>query len=200
MNDDSLDTMLEKLTVGEPSAAEQLLRNYEPFLRAMVRRRLSPALRSKFDSMDVVQSIWTHVLAGLRERQWEFRDQAALKAFLARLTYNKFVSECRRNSTAVQRERPLSPETTGQLASSGLPRPSEVVQADELWETLLRLCPPAHRQILELRRQGLLLSEIAARVGLHEGSVRRILYDLARRLASKRQALPSDVDVAPEEC
>ena len=56
MSDDSLDTMLEKLTVGEPSAAEQLFRNYEPFLRAMVRRRLSPPLRSKFDSMDVVQS------------------------------------------------------------------------------------------------------------------------------------------------
>src|SRR5271166_1333693 len=116
MSDDSLETMLEKLTDGDPSAAEQLFRNYEPFLRAMVRRRLSPPLRSKFDSMDVVQSIWTEVLAGFRERHWEFRDQAALKAFLARLTYNKFVSECRRNRTAVQRERPLSPETTALLA------------------------------------------------------------------------------------
>ena len=74
------------------------------------------------------------------------------------------------------------------MATSGLPRPSEVVQADELWDTLLKLCPPAHREILELKRQGLVHSEIAARVGLHEGSVRRILYELARRLASTREA------------
>jgi RNA polymerase sigma-70 factor (ECF subfamily) len=48
-------------------------------------------------------------------------------------------------------------------------------------------CPPAHREILVLKRQGLLLSEIAARTGLHEGSIRRILYDLARRLAVPRR-------------
>jgi RNA polymerase sigma factor (sigma-70 family) len=187
MSDDSLDTMLEKLTQGESAAAEQLFRNFEPFLRAMVRRRLSPPLRSKFDSVDVVQSVWAEVLAGFRERQWEFKDQAALKSFLARVTYNKFVTECRRNSTALEHERPLSPEATEQLATSAQPRPSQVVQADELWETLMKLCPPGHRQILELKRQGLHLSEIAARVGLHEGSVRRILYDLAKRLAATRE-------------
>jgi RNA polymerase sigma-70 factor (ECF subfamily) len=152
----------------------------------MVRRRLSPPLRAKFDSIDVVQSVWAEVLAGFRERQWEFKDQAALKSFLARVAYNKFVTECRRNSTALERERPFSPEVTERMVSSGQPRPSEVVQADELWETLNRLCPPAHRPILELKRQGLLLSEIAARVGLHEGSVRRILYDLAKRVAAAR--------------
>ena len=61
----------------------------------MVRRELSPPLRSKFDSVDVVQTMWVEVLAGFRERQWEFKNQAALKSFLARVTYNKFVSECR---------------------------------------------------------------------------------------------------------
>ena len=39
------------------------------------------------------------------------------------------------------------------------------------------------------------LSEISARTGLHEGSIRRILYDLARRMAvvrrtANRQAVP----------
>jgi DNA-directed RNA polymerase specialized sigma24 family protein len=52
---------------------------------------------------------------------------------------------------------------------------------------MLEECPPAHREILILKRQGLLLSEIAARTGLHEGSIRRILYDLARRLAIPRR-------------
>jgi RNA polymerase sigma-70 factor (ECF subfamily) len=54
----------------------------------------------------------------------------------------------------------------------------------------MELCPPAHRQILELKRQGFPLEEIARRVGLHEGSVRRIIYELARRLASDKPTSP----------
>ncbi len=72
------------------------------------------------------------------------------------------------------------------MPPSDQPRPSEVAQADELWEMMMSLCPPAHRELLHLKRQGLPLKEIAARTGLHEGSIRRILYDLARRLAAAR--------------
>ena len=53
------------------------------------------------------------------------------------------------------------------------------------------LCPPAHHNLLELKRQGFPLAEIAARTGLHESSVRRILYDLARRLAAARGEMAS---------
>ncbi len=79
------------------------------------------------------------------------------------------------------------PEAGSQgLPPSDQPRPSQVVQADELWESILDDCPAAHREILRLKREGLPLAEIAARSGLHEGSVRRIIYDLARRLADDR--------------
>ncbi len=186
MSDAPLDTLLEKLIHGDPDAAELVFRDLEPYLRAMVRSRLSPPLRSKFDSMDVVQSAWTDVLKGFRERQWEFKDQAALKAFLARVTYRHFVNECRRHSTALEHEQPLPSKEARGFPASGQPRPSEVAQADELWETLMKLCAPAHREILLLKQQGLPVAEIAARVGMHEGSVRRILYDLAKRLASQR--------------
>jgi RNA polymerase sigma-70 factor (ECF subfamily) len=47
---------------------------------------------------------------------------------------------------------------------------------------MLALCPPAHHDVLRLRREGLRLEEIAARTGLHEGSVRRILRKLARQV------------------
>ena len=39
---------------------------------------------------------------------------------------------------------------------------------------------------------GFRLGEIAARTGMHEGSVRRILYDLARRLAVARRGTDPD--------
>jgi RNA polymerase sigma-70 factor (ECF subfamily) len=53
---------------------------------------------------------------------------------------------------------------------------------------MLEECAPAHREILILKRQGMPNAEIAGRVGLHEGSVRRILYELARRLSLPRRA------------
>jgi RNA polymerase sigma-70 factor (ECF subfamily) len=137
--------------------------------------------------MDVVQSVWADVLQGYREGGWRFTDQSHLRAFLARVTYNHFATHCRRHRAAVGHERPLHDDEAPAAATSGQPRPSQVAQAHELWAMLLDLCPPAHREILEMKGQGASLAEIAERTGLHESSVRRILYDLAKRLAAARQ-------------
>jgi RNA polymerase sigma-70 factor (ECF subfamily) len=188
MSADSLDTLLVSLNRGEDAAAERVFRNFEPFLRAIVRRRLTPQLRSKFDSMDVVQSVWADVLRGFREAGRQFTDRDHLRAFLARVAYNHFINQCRHHGPALEREQPLGGDESPELPPSGEPRPSQVAQAAELWERLMDLCPPAHREVLRLRRQGLRMAEIAARTGLHEGSVRRILYDMARRLAATRDA------------
>ena len=186
MSADSLDTLLVKLANGEDSAAERVFRDYEPLLRAMVRRRLTPALRTKFDSMDVVQSVWADLLGAYRAKGWQFSDRDHLRAFLAKVTYNHFFLHFRRNGAAIRLERPMPGLDAPGLPHCDQPRPSQVVQADELWETILDFCPPTHREILRLKREGLPLAEIAARTGLHEGSVRRIIYELAKRLAVER--------------
>ena len=61
---------------------------------------------------------------------------------------------------------------------------------DDLWQRMLALCPPAHHELLQLKRHGLTLVEIAQRTGLHEGSVRRILRQLARQMAVTQEPLP----------
>jgi RNA polymerase sigma-70 factor (ECF subfamily) len=192
MNTPSLDLLLENLAKGESEAAERVFRDYEPFLRAVVRKRLTPMLRAKFDSMDVVQSVWADVLEGYRKEGWKFNDQSHLRAFLARVTYNHFATLCRRNRAALEHEHGLGEDDRSSEPAASQPRPSQVAQADELWTTLMDLCPPAHRQILELKGQGVSLAEIAARTGFHESSVRRILYDLAKRLAATRGPSWSD--------
>ena len=65
-------------------------------------------------------------------------------------------------------------------------RVSETVRADELWRQMLAVCPPAHYELLNLKRQGASLAEIAAKTGLHQSSVRRILYDIARRVTHRQ--------------
>lgn len=187
MNEDPVGLLLERLCQGDAAAAEEVFRAYEPYLRMVVRRQLPGTLRAKFDSVDVVQSVWADVLQGFREAGWRFTDAAHLRAFLVKVTRNRFIDRLRQHRRALEREQPLHEHEGDALGLLQGPRPSEIAQADELWQELLALCPPAHHELLRLKRQGRSLAEIAAATGLHESSVRRILYDLSRRLAMKRR-------------
>ncbi len=174
-----LDSLLERLTGGDTAAAAQVFRTYEPYLRLVVRRMLPAYLRSKFDSMDVVQSVWGDLLRGFRDAGWRFASVNHLKAFLVKATRNRFLNRQQRY------RRPafdLSLETAnlGDQLHDPAPEPPAALQADELWERLLGRCLPAHRPLVELKRAGHSLAEIAARTGYHPSSVRRIFYELAR--------------------
>jgi RNA polymerase sigma-70 factor (ECF subfamily) len=186
MSADHLAALIEKLSQGDAGAAEQVFREYEPYLRLVVRRQLSGSLRAKFDSSDIVQSIWVDVLQGFREARWTFQDAAHLRKFLVTVTRNRFLDRLRQQHAALAREQPLAGGDLRGMPPSSEPRPSELAQAEELWLQMLALCPPAHRDILRLKRQGATHDEIAEHTGLHPSSVRRILYELARRLAQVR--------------
>jgi RNA polymerase sigma factor (sigma-70 family) len=182
-----LDDLLEKLTSGDPAAAEQVFRSYEPYLRMVVRRHLSPELRAKFDSIDVIQSVWLHVIKGFREAGRRFTDVAHLRAFLVQITRHRLIDHLRRHRNALQHEQPLEGGGFEEILPAGSPQPCEVLEATELWEQLLELCPPGHQEILRLKRDGAVTGEVAARTGLNEGSIRRILQALSQRLARRRK-------------
>jgi RNA polymerase sigma factor (sigma-70 family) len=187
MTVDPLDELIDRLNKGDISAAEQAFLAYEPYLRMAVRRRLSGPLRTKLDSMDIVQSVWAVVLAGLGEAGWRFADRSHFHAFLVKVACNRLIDRRRQHHRAIEKEQALAVMVPDDLPKAQEPRPSEIAQGHELWTRMLEQCTPAHREILILKRQGLLLTEIAARTGLHEGSIRRILYDLARRLSIPRR-------------
>jgi RNA polymerase sigma factor (sigma-70 family) len=187
MSDDSLADVIDKLCRGDQGAAEKVFRAYEPFLRQVVRRQLGPNLRAKFDSVDIVQSVWADLLQGFRASAWSFHDTDRLKAFLVTATRHRFLDRARRHRAAA------NTEVSGGVGSrldeevpSTQPRPSQVLQADELWNRMLTECRPAHRELLLLKREGFTIAEIASRTGLHEDSIRRILRDLACRIGAAK--------------
>src|SRR5262245_22966393 len=188
MKQDPLDSLVEQLSDGDMEAAERVFVAFEPYLRMAVRRKLPARYRAKFDSVDVIQSVWAHVLRGFRDAGWRFSDAAHLRAFLVRVTNNRFIDRWRSCRTSVSRERPLSELDLHSASDSRQPSPSEVAQAEELWERMLAHCPPAHVEVLRLRSTGVAVSEIAARSGMHEGSVHRILHKLACQVAVERLA------------
>lgn len=185
---DSLEDLLKKLNSGDEVAAQQVFLAYEPYLRKVVRRLLPAELRAKFDSVDVFQSVCGDVLVAFRQGGMRFHTVAQLRAFLIKATRNRFIDRVRQHNTAVRLECPLHDADAPGLPLSPQPRPSESAVAEELWERLLMLCPPEHHQLLRLRRQGASAGEIAARVHIHEGSVRRILRELSLRLACSAAA------------
>jgi RNA polymerase sigma-70 factor (ECF subfamily) len=180
----------ERLNHGDVDAVETIVSAYEPYLRKVVRRQLPQRLRAKFDSSDVVQSVWASVLKGLREDKWQFTDETHLRAFLVRLALFRFIELCRHYRASLKCERPLAglDELGGRPALCD--RPSEIMQAGDLLDRLMKLCLPSHRELLRLRAMGIPLAEIAARTGFHESSIRRIFYDLARRLEAQDGSVP----------
>jgi RNA polymerase sigma-70 factor (ECF subfamily) len=183
-----LDHLLAQLCSGDMAAAEQVFLAYEPYLRKAVRRQLPAPLRAKFDSADVVQSVWADVLRGFRAAGWRFADADHLRGFLFVATRNRLIDRVRQHQKVVDREEPLGEGDPWHELPSPQPRPSEVAQAGDLWERILARCPPEHRPILGLKRQGYSLAEIAGQTGLHPDSVRRILRTLARQLAFEGQS------------
>jgi RNA polymerase sigma-70 factor (ECF subfamily) len=188
MSDSALERLLQQLSEGDVAAAEQVFVTYEPYLRKVVRRLLPPHLRARFDSIDVVQSVWADLLDRLHGAGWRFQDAGQLRAFLVQVTRNRFLDRVRQHEASLARERRSARGEFAGLGSAAPPGPSEEAQAGELWERMLALCPPAHREVLHLKRQGLSLEEIAERTGLHVGSLRRILRTLARRLNEEESA------------
>jgi RNA polymerase sigma factor (sigma-70 family) len=189
---DSLEAILEKLNSGDDDAARQVFIAYEPYLRKVVRRLLPSELRAKFDSIDVVQSVWGDLLSRFQDSGMRFASAAQLRAFLLKATRNRFIDRVRQHGAAARVERRLYATTVDSQPQSPLPHASELAEAAELWERLLAFCPVEHHQILRLRREGFTLTEIAEKTGLHEGSVRRILRNLALRLACE-SAAPAEV-------
>jgi RNA polymerase sigma factor (sigma-70 family) len=184
MTQSSLDELLELLCSGDAAAAERAFLEYEPYLREVVRRLLPQRLRAKFDSVDIVQSAWSDLLTGFRQSGWQFADTHQLRAFLVKVTRNRFIDRYRQHDRIARIEEPLGDRAFEQLASTAPTAPGSHAQAEDLWQRLLTLCPPDYQPILQMKRQGIALDTIAAQTGLHPGSIRRILRNLATQLAS----------------
>jgi RNA polymerase sigma-70 factor (ECF subfamily) len=176
------DDLVDRLARGDADAVAALHAAYAPYLRAVVRRHLSDRLRTRLDSVDVVQSVWVQVLQQLGRDGWKPGTEPQLRALLATIARRRLANRARQNARGLAAERP-TPDGLDAVPDVPRPRPSQVVQADELWDRVLAACPPEHREIVHLRRDGLTLDEIAARTGLHEGSVRRIIRRLCSDLA-----------------
>jgi len=142
-------------------------------------------MRSKYDSLDFVQAVWTSFFAR-RSDLVRFTRPEEMVAFLGVMATNKVIDETRTRLLtergAARREVSLEPGTPRHDAALAAqqPTPSEAVAVKDLWEVLLEGQPSHYRRILQLRRTGLPYEDIARQLGVNEKTVRRVIDKLVR--------------------
>ncbi len=180
----SIPDLLARIRSGDEGAARELLIRYESKVRLVVRRQLPRLLRSRFDSLDFLQSVWGSFFHKIQTGPSDLKEEQNLIAFLAWAARNKVIDEYRRAATQKQDIR--REERTGgsghvesHIASADTP--SQLAQANETYDRLRNLLPEDRRVILELKAAGYSCKEIGDRLGLSERTVERVLEDLKRR-------------------
>jgi RNA polymerase sigma-70 factor (ECF subfamily) len=177
--------LLARIQAGDEGAARELLTRYESKVRLVVRRQLPRILRSRFDSLDFLQSVWGSFFYKIRTGPNDLNEEENLVAFLAWAARNKVIDEYRRVASQrqdINREEPLRLRGDGQEEHLAVgDTPSQVAQARETYDRLRDLLPEDRRVILELKAAGHSSKEIGDRVGISERTVQRVLEDLRSR-------------------
>jgi len=176
--------LLERIKRGDDEAARELLTRYEPKIRLVVRRQLPRLLRSRFDSLDFLQSVWGSFFHKIRTGPNDLDEEQNLITFLAWAARNKVIDEYRRAGTQkqdVRREEPLEIKRNKDVCLAAGDTPSQLAQAHETYDRLRDLLPEDRQVILELKAAGHSCKEIGDRLGMSERTVQRVLEDLRDR-------------------
>ncbi len=176
--------LLARIKNGDEEAARELLSRYESKVRLVVRRQLPRLLRSRFDSIDFLQSVWGSFFHRIQTGPNDLNEEENLIAFLAWAARNKVIDEYRRAATRKQnihREQSIENQRDRETALASGDTPSQLAQAHETFDRLSRLLPEDRRVILELKAAGYSCSEIGGKLGLSERTVQRILEELKNR-------------------
>jgi RNA polymerase sigma factor (sigma-70 family) len=180
----SVPDLLARIRNGDEGAARELLSRYESKVRLVVRRQLPRLLRSRFDSLDFLQSVWASFFHKIQTGPSDLKEEQNLIAFLAWAARNKVIDEYRRAATQKQDvHREVRLGATGHAETQRAPAdtPSQLAQAQETYDRLRGFLPEDRRVILELKAAGHSCKEIGDRLGLSERTVERVLAALKRR-------------------
>lgn len=194
MNETAFSELVSRAKSGDDQAVGTLLAEFEADVRLAVRRQLPRVLRSQFDSMDFVQLVWASVFAGDGVDPTRFENRQHLRAYLTGVAWNKVHEEYRRRTRTLKydlgREEPLYVRRGGleqpRDVPSHDPTPSQNLQEIDRLEQITAGCSDKEAEAIRLRGQGLTFEEIAARVGLSERTVRRLIDDTRRRMEERR--------------
>ena len=160
----------------DPGAFALLVERYLPLVRAVVRRRLSDRLRSRFDLHDFTQDVWASFFQVTLDRL-DLSSEDALIAYLAGMAEVKVVEQGRNHHTQkadIRRERSL--DSTPELSAGNTV--SQEVMAGDRWEALTAGLSETEREMVCMIRDGHSHEAVAERFDLTTKTVQRLMDKL----------------------
>lgn len=172
---------------GDESALERLYRVYGERVRWMVRFQMGKVLRSKLESMDLVQDVFVHAFQGLGE--FTYTNEGDFVRWLSKITQNALRDNLDKLHAAkrdVRKELPLGrhcstaggelQEVTGAFDAT---TPSVIMSKREdlaKLEKAIDKLKPEYRDVVVLSKiEGLSYKEIGKRLGKSPDAVRMLV-------------------------
>lgn len=175
-------SLVDAAVAGSEDAVARIVDDYGYAILQVVRARLSPRLRRRLDSQDLVQAVW---LSFFRHRDVlnQFGSPQELVAWLKTMSANKVIDECRRSLLSQKRDarRERGADTWRLQSLDSVPSKRPTPSADLRREEQLESLEPRQRQMVDLRLAGATHAEIAAELGVSEGTVRRAFRRIRER-------------------
>jgi RNA polymerase sigma factor (sigma-70 family) len=177
--------LLARVRAGDPDAAADLVRRYEPAIRVAARATLvDQSLRRHFDSMDICQSVLGSFFVRAAAGQYDLAEPGQLVGLLARMTRNKVAAHARDHRRA---KRDGRRDVGGADALGGVPAaatgPDAAASARELLSAVLDRLDGEEREIAQRRALGQEWATIAAEMGGTADGRRKQLTRALDRLA-----------------
>ena len=172
---------------GDESAFNQLCRVYSERVRWVVRLRMGGEIRSKLESMDLVQDAFVCALRDLGN--FTYKNEGDFLRWLSRIAENRLrdhIDKLHANKRDIRKEARLNsrrPTTGESFAGTFEPidttTPSVIVSRREEFDRLamaIDTLTPEYRQVIVLTKiEGLSYKEIAERMGKSSDAVRMLV-------------------------
>lgn len=201
----SVDLVMQRLSIGDASAASEVFNRYSGQLIQLAQQRLNWRLRRKLDPEDVVQSAFQSFFRLHSEEKTHFENWSALWGLLSLITLRKcgrkleyFKAACRdideENSSCLN-ARMLEDSRSDWEAVASDPTPAQAAILTDTLQVLLSQLSEQERKVATLCLQGYPVSEISAQIGRSERTVQRILERLEADLTQRCNVISDDSSV-----
>jgi RNA polymerase sigma-70 factor (ECF subfamily) len=184
MNPPSFEEFVRRVRSGDPEAAAELVRKYEPAIRRAVRVHLEAAgLRRLLDSQDICQSVLGSFFFRTALGQYDLARPEQLLGLLTAIARNKLIDHARRHAHERydHAHRTITPSDEAQPDTSF--SPSQVATFNELFQKFRERLTPEERYLAEQRAAGRQWSELAAETGGEPEAMRKQLARAIERVA-----------------
>jgi RNA polymerase sigma-70 factor (ECF subfamily) len=179
--------LIQRVKTGEPDAAEQLLREFEPTVRRAIRvRMVNPSLRRTMDSMDLCQSVMGSFFVRAALGQYDLGSPEQLVGLLVKLARNKVADHARHEQAKMRDHRRTKEDGSAVDHVAGRQEsPSQIVGGAELLERFRSKLSAEERYLAEQRALGREWSELAEELGQSAEALRKQLQRAVDRVSQE---------------